>query len=165
MPKHPLSPPFKSSLALSRSKDIRKYMTTIPKPIIVCKWKSWNMKRLQDNRLIWYPSEYNEILNHLLVQWKDKSAQILENLRDEEKTFFYITYNPVMNITSTTSWEVIVKKLKLKYFTKWIYNPQKPEYLIFVMPKQVNEDITSLMGLERMKDIIEKALKILLANT
>ncbi len=167
MPKHPTSPPYKSSLAISKSKDIQKYMTTIPKPIIISKWQSWNMKRLKDNKLQWYPSEYGDILNHLITQWKEISVRTLEAMKDNERMLFHVIYNTNNDITSANSWEISVRELKLKPFKKWkwIYDSKKPEYLVYVMQKWVNEDITSSKSLEGMKDIIELALKILLANS
>ncbi|MCE7748555.1 MAG: hypothetical protein GPJ51_09150 [Candidatus Heimdallarchaeota archaeon] len=52
MPKHPTSPPYKSSLVVSKSKETEKHMTTIPKPIV---WGilGWLVYLLTDF-YIWY---------------------------------------------------------------------------------------------------------------
>ena len=49
MPKHPTSPPYRSSLVVSRSKETEKHMTTVPKPVAHSRWKTWKIK----NRVKW----------------------------------------------------------------------------------------------------------------
>lgn len=168
MPRHPFSPPFKSTLVVSRSKDFEKHMTTIPKPILSSKWRSWNMKLLDKNRLHWYPSEYENILNHLVNKWIKISEDVFEKMREEERKLIFVCYNPEDDIAKVKTWDIKVEDLeKHEPFTKfkWLYDRNKPEYLIYRMTKEMHEEISSDEGHNRIRVIINSVLKILLANS
>lgn len=168
MPKHSFSPPFKSTLVESRSKDTQKHMTTIPKPIIDGKWRSWNVKLLEDNKLHWYPSEYGSVLNHLVERWKEISVKVFDELSEIERKLIFVYYDPESDLTNAKSWGIKVVDLeKQEPFTKfkWLFDRYKPEYLIYRMTKEMQEEITSDDGLLRIRAIIDSVLKILLANT
>ena len=111
MPKHSFSPPFKSTLVVSRSKDFEKHMTTIPKPIILSKWQSWNMKLIGENKLHWFPSEYDNILNHLVAKWIKISKDVFEKMKDDERKLIFVYYNPDNNLTNVKTWDIKVKDL------------------------------------------------------
>ena len=165
MPKHPISPPYKSTLVISKSKDIQKFMTTIPKPIVTCKWKSWNMKISKENTLIWYPSEYTEILDHLENQWKVIYNKSFDSFVTNENLLYFIYYNGSEDITSINAWKLQIKK-QVKLPGKrwsWKYDPNLPVYLIYVQYyDSMGSDYISSPPLIRR--IIEDGLRIILCN-
>ncbi|OLS32301.1 MAG: hypothetical protein HeimAB125_10220 [Candidatus Heimdallarchaeota archaeon AB_125] len=168
MPKHPFSPPFKSTLVVSKSKDFEKHMTTIPKPIITSKWQSWNMKLLRENKLLWYPSEYENILDYLVDKWIDISEKVFEKMKAEERKLIFVYYDSSGDITKVKNWDIKAEDLeKHEPFSKfkWLFDRNKPEYLIYRMTKEMQEEITSDEGHKRIRVIIDSVLKILLANS
>ena len=168
MPKHPFSPPFKSTLVVSKSKDFEKHMTTIPKPIISSRWQSWNMKLLGENKLHWYPSEYDNVLKYLVKRWEEVSAKVFDEMSEIDRKLIFVCYNPEKDITKAKSWDIKVKDLeKHEPFSKfkWLFDRKKPEYLIYRMTKDMQEEITSKEGQKRIRTIIDSVLKILLANS
>ncbi len=167
MPKHPTSPPYKSTLVVSKSKKIEKFITTIPKPIVSSRWKSWTMKKLDKNKLRWYPTEYFLILNYLEARWNEISVQVFNKIENNERALFYVKYDPDKDINSVNSWMIETRAIpaRLSNKWKWIYKPNLPEYLIYNMDKNSFEDENSIKNLQGMKEIIESVLKILLANS
>ena len=167
MPKHPTSPPYKSALVISKSKDIKKHMTTIPKPIILSKWNSWNMQKGKDNRLMWYPSEYEKILDYLENRWKEIYNKSIDENDENEDLLFYVLYDKEKDITNPNSWKIYCEKQNIERGKKWVwkYNPKITEYLICVQRSDSMDESIIGRNLQGLRSIIEDALKKILCNS
>ena len=168
MPKHPTSPPYKSSLVVSRSKETEKHMTTIPKPIVYSKWKSWNMKLLDRNVLQWFPSGYEDLLEYLVCRWKEISKSTLENMKQEERKLAFVCYNPKMDIDDLKAWSIEVEDLimpKPSSKWNWRYNPPESRYLLYLIHKEMQKEIMSSEGLLNIKEITKTVIGLILANS
>jgi len=167
MPKHTIFPPFKSALVISKSKDFQKYMTTIPKPVVTSKWNSWNMIISRDNKLFWYPTEYEEILNHLVDQWNVAFTKSFDEFSTDENILYFIYYNSEEDISSVKAWKIQKKKqIKLpgeKW--NWKFNRDLPVYLIYVQHYEMRDSTDILRNIQAMRNIIEAGLRIILCNT
>ena len=167
-PKHPTSPPYRSSLVVSRSKETEKHMTTIPKPIVYSKWKSWNMDLLDKNGLRWFPSGYENIQEHIFSQWKEILVTTLKNMGQTDRLLVYIHYNPKMSISDVKAWNLQVEYTTEKILQSnwsWRYDPPESRYLLYLIRKDLHEQITSPEGLQTVKQLTKRAIGIILANS
>ena len=168
MPKHPVSPPFKSSLVVSKSKETEKHMTTIPKPIAYSKWKSWQMKLLDKNVLRWFPTGYENLLEHLFSKLKEITETILVNMTQKERKLAFIHYNPKMDINDLKAWNIeLIDQIEGVSFSDWSwkYDPPESRYLLYPIRKELHERLTSSEGLMDVRGIMNTTIGIMLANS
>lgn len=166
MPRNPKAPPYKSTFGISRSKETQKHMTTIPKPVIMSRWKSWNIKKAQDNTLIWFPSEYEPILNHLIEQWKLVYSEEIKRLKPEQRTNLFIKFDLQGEIKDPSAWQVIGKEPDIEPAKKWKweYKTEKPEYLIHVLNYDIKTDLMIAQFGTNYEKIEEEELDVLYAT-
>ena len=166
-PKHPTSPPYRSSLVVSRSKETEKHMTTVPKPIAHSRWNIWGVKFLDKNILKWYPIRYEEILDHLFSQWEEISVKTLETMDQKARKLAFVHYNPKMDIEDLKAWSIHVEDqvgIPDRGWS-WQYDPPESRYLLYAVRKDLQDRITTPEGLLNVKEILNSVIGIILANS
>ena len=167
-PKHPTSPPYKSSLVVSRSKETEKHMTTVPKPVAHSRWNTWLIKILEKNVLKWFPVGYEDIIEHLFMQWKDISKKTLKNIDQKSRKMVYVHYNPKMDIEDLKAWSIQIEDqtgIETPSGWSWKYDPPESRYLLHLIRKEIEEQIKSDEGLLKIRELVKSCVGLILANS
>ena len=78
-------------------------------------------------------------------------------MKAEERKLIFVYYDSSGDITKVKNWDIKAEDLeKHEPFSKfkWLFDRNKPEYLIYRMTKEMQEEITSDEGHKRIRVII-----------
>jgi hypothetical protein len=154
MPRNPRSPPYTSKYAISRSKEIEKFMVTVPRPVALSAWDSWSVKKMGENTFLWFPTEYDKILEHLFFKFN----QVVEGQKDVNRGLF-VVYNGT-DIVDASSWSIESRLLEIQNIQKWKYDAQVPEYLVYI----IHATNKTFPQEEVLRKVLEDAIVAILGN-